>query len=307
MIVKCYKAQSTGFSGQDAVSWGEAWAGVDLGKSFRQADRDYLAPFFRQYFPRPPKRILEGGCGVGKYVAAYRRLGYDIRGVDFSRDTIDRIRAFDNRLPVEVGDITALPYEDGYFDCYYSGGVIEHFEEGPARPLAEARRVLKRGGLLLATVPYVNLVRRIGFSVWSEQRHRNLRLRTRAACELDSDAPEGFSFDEYLFDAASIRPFFERAGFVIEQSVPTDFLWGELGLALVTMARALRGHSWKANTSPYDQITDSVMGGTGNGAGRSLAYDFFVTENWNRLGFKLPLRLMNRLSGHMLFLVARAA
>ena len=116
--------------------------------SSKNADKDYLSPFFKKYFPYPPKRILEGGCGIGKYVIAYRKLGYDIVGVDFSGDTIKRIKEeVDEKLPVYEADVTALPFGDGFFDCYYSGGVLEHFEDGPDCLLKEARRILKKGGI----------------------------------------------------------------------------------------------------------------------------------------------------------------
>ena len=235
MIVKGYKQAGTGFAGQDQESWTGVWGSVqDLTKSFDCADRDYLAPFFRKFFPRPPGKILEGGCGIGKYVAAYKRLGYDIRGVDFSAETIRRVKDFDPGLPIEEGNIVALPYDDHSFDCYYSGGVIEHFEEGPDGPLREARRVLRNGGVLLATVPYVNLLRRMYFSTGLQRRDKNLLLQKCDQCALDSMTPEGFLFSEYSFDVGSVRPFFERNGFAIEESIPTDFLWGEVGMLLVS-------------------------------------------------------------------------
>ena len=69
MIIKGYKRKGTGFAGQDQESWTGVWGSVqDLKKSFDNADSDYLAPFFRKFFPRPPGKILEGGCGIGKYV-----------------------------------------------------------------------------------------------------------------------------------------------------------------------------------------------------------------------------------------------
>jgi len=308
MIIKGYKRKGTGFAGQDQESWTGVWGSVqDLKKSFDNADSDYLAPFFRKFFPRPPGKILEGGCGIGKYVAAYKRLGYDIRGVDFSADTIRRVKDFDPSLPIEEGNIEALPYDDNTFDCYYSGGVIEHFEEGPDGPLREARRVLRNGGVLLATVPYVNLLRRMYFSTGLQRRDKNLLLQRCDACAVDAVGPEGFLFSEYSFDVASARPFFERHGFGIEESIPTDFLWGELGLFLVSTARLLTGQTWDRKKSLYDQPSAGVFGGTQAGLRRSWLYDFLVTEDWAaHPEFRLPLRTLNYLSGHMVMLVARA-
>jgi SAM-dependent methyltransferase len=72
-----------------------------------------------------------------------------------------RILEYDPTMPVSVGDVECLNYPDNYFDIYFSGGVIEHFEEGPLRVLQEAHRVLKPDGILILTVPYINLSRKI--------------------------------------------------------------------------------------------------------------------------------------------------
>jgi len=167
MIIKAYTRGESAFSGQSIESWTKNWNETNrLLESSRNAEKDHLSGFFKIYFPRPPKKILEGGCGAGKYVIAYRKLGYDIIGVDFSGDTIKRImQEMGENFPAYEANLLSLPFADGYFDCYFSGGVIEHFEEGPGDVLREARRVLKKGGVLLATVPYINLLRRLSFTL----------------------------------------------------------------------------------------------------------------------------------------------
>ncbi|MGE3466274.1 MAG: class I SAM-dependent methyltransferase, partial [Pyrinomonadaceae bacterium] len=50
---------------------------------------------------------------------------------------------------------------DKTFDLYYSGGVVENFEDGATESLAEARRVLKDDGVLLISVPYFSPLRRL--------------------------------------------------------------------------------------------------------------------------------------------------
>jgi ubiquinone/menaquinone biosynthesis C-methylase UbiE len=124
MIVKSYRRKGCGYLAQDAGSWAGVWDKItDFKSEASFASKDHLSTIFKHYFPFPPGRIIEGGCGTGKYVVAYRNMGYDIVGVDFSTDTIKRIKdCFGSHIPVSEADITALPYPDGYFDCYYSGG-----------------------------------------------------------------------------------------------------------------------------------------------------------------------------------------
>ena len=232
MIIKSFKKEGSSFFGQNIESWTKTLNEVeDIFDFSKNADKEHLSPFLKEFFPYPPKKILDGGCGVGRYVIAYRKLGYDISGVDFSSNIIRRIKKEVNEnLPVYAADVTALPFKDGSFDCYFSGGVIEHFEEGPDAPLREARRVLKEGGVLLATVPYINLLRRLYFSIYATKEGNGLLQKICKRCQCDSYAPKGYNFCEYFFDVNSLTSYFKTNGFLIEEAYPTDFLWGEIGL-----------------------------------------------------------------------------
>jgi len=154
---KLYRAY---FEGQSSNDWDTTWNKYDVARTVEAVSvgHYYLNRPFNKYLKKGLK-ILEGGCGVGQYVIYFHREAYDIVGIDFAENTINRIREFDSRIPVKVANVLDLPFEDDTFDIYYSGGVVEHFEEGPERALQEAYRVLKPGGLLLITVPFVNYYR----------------------------------------------------------------------------------------------------------------------------------------------------
>lgn len=58
----------------------------------------------------------------------------------------------------DVGaDVTALPFRDGSFDAIKATELLEHVPDVPAA-LAECRRVLRPGGRLVATVPFLERV-----------------------------------------------------------------------------------------------------------------------------------------------------
>ena len=88
-------------------------------------------------------RVLDAGCGEGVLVEEYaNRLA--IQGVD-PNYVSDRVRS---------GSVTSLPFDDNTFDRALCLDVLEHlhFDEQP-HALAELRRVLRPGGLLLVSVP----------------------------------------------------------------------------------------------------------------------------------------------------------
>jgi SAM-dependent methyltransferase len=110
---------------------------------------------------RREDRIIDAGCGFGKWVIYLKKLGYDIMGIDNNHLAIDKLREYDRTLKIELGDVQNIHHPDNSFDAYISMGVVEHFEDGPISALKEAYRVLKPNGLIFVSVPTVNVVRRI--------------------------------------------------------------------------------------------------------------------------------------------------
>lgn len=306
MLIKTYRKKGAGFTGQDKDSWDANWLNIDRYEdNAASAESDHLAPFFRRYFTFPPGKILEGGCGTGKYVISYRKLGYDIIGVDFAAETIRRIKnEMGPGFPVHEADVTSLPFKDDYFDCYYSGGVIEHFEEGPDKALREAWRVLKEGGVLLATVPYVNLIRRLNFIIRREKVKGDLFQRRADKCGVDQKRLEGYEFCEFTFDKRSLKPFFENNGFRLERLYPTDILWGELGgfLRKISPSRKNKTPHQEKGGIPENNPSASAEK---RPVFKRILYELFVSENIDNRIMKIPISILNHLSGHMALFVGR--
>jgi len=97
-------------------------------------------------------RFLEPGIGTGRIALPLVERGLDLVGVDVAEGMLAQLRAKirrpDARLRLVVGDATALPFADGAFDVAISAHLL-HLIPDWRRALAEMRRVVRRGGLLL--------------------------------------------------------------------------------------------------------------------------------------------------------------
>jgi SAM-dependent methyltransferase len=95
---------------------------------------------------RPTPAILVVGSGTeGIGVAALRA----IPGV-----TICEFDVYLTETRMLVADLLDLPFEDGSFDAVVAQGVLEHVID-PHRAADEIHRVLKPGGLVFSTTPFV--------------------------------------------------------------------------------------------------------------------------------------------------------
>lgn len=110
-------------------------------------------------YVQPGYECLDVGCGdaltIGPWLAAY---GGRYRGVDVSASAIDRARAagFDAQ---EIDDASRLPFGNESFDAVFCIEVLEHLFN-PILAAEEIFRVLRPGGVLIATVPNVAYWRR---------------------------------------------------------------------------------------------------------------------------------------------------
>jgi 2-polyprenyl-6-hydroxyphenyl methylase/3-demethylubiquinone-9 3-methyltransferase len=93
----------------------------------------------------PGRRILDLGCGKGRFAAHLRGLGADVIGLDLSRamlgcaSGIHRVRASARRLP----------FAGSSFDGVVAIEIIEHLSRrGLDEALAEVGRVLRPGAVL---------------------------------------------------------------------------------------------------------------------------------------------------------------
>jgi SAM-dependent methyltransferase len=123
------------------------------GRLEAERTRDLLGRFL----PPPPAVVLDVGGAEGAYALPLAAAGYEVHLVDPMPRHVDAARAASAAQPAplasaEVGDARAIPHADGSVDAVLLFGPLYHLVEAAERAtaLAEARRVLRPGGVLLA-------------------------------------------------------------------------------------------------------------------------------------------------------------
>ena len=99
------------------------------------------------------QRVLDVGCGEGRFTAELARAGTHVVGIDVAEEPLRRARALHPQLDLRLVDSEGtweLP--DGGFDVVWAGEVIEHVLD-TAGWLSEVRRALRSGGSLLISTP----------------------------------------------------------------------------------------------------------------------------------------------------------
>src|SRR5438874_1182331 len=121
--------------------------------------------FVRQLVMRavsPPASLVELGAAPGDQSVELARAGYWVTAVDLGlAEWSDRPQGAMQATLAEAGvelvlwDLEQTPYPlaDESFDVVVMTEVLEHLRDYPARSLAEARRILRPGGILVLTTP----------------------------------------------------------------------------------------------------------------------------------------------------------
>jgi ubiquinone/menaquinone biosynthesis C-methylase UbiE len=167
-------------------------------------DRPELVPLI----PAEATRILEVGCGEGRFAntlrAARPASRLEIVGVEVNEAAGQVARSVLDRLI--VGNVEQLEVNyDNYFDCVVFADVLEHLVD-PWNMLRRARRFLKDGGRIVASIPNVqhwsvlaNLFRgRWDYAEYGIMDNTHLRFFTRTSIRN--------LFESTGFGAVEIRP-----------------------------------------------------------------------------------------------------
>jgi ubiquinone/menaquinone biosynthesis C-methylase UbiE len=132
-------------------------------------------------------RVLDVGCGEGRFASELLRAGMSVLGIDVAEEPLRRAHERDPALDLRLVDgDESWPIGDASFDAVWAGETIEHVLD-TAGWLSEVRRVLRPGGRLLLSTPAHGRLRVLGlalsrraFEAHFDPRADHLRFYTRA-------------------------------------------------------------------------------------------------------------------------------
>ena len=102
--------------------------------------------------PPPPAVVLDVGGGAGVHAGPLAARGFEVHLIDLVPLHIEQARAVPGLASVSVGDARGLDWPDSSVDVVLLLGPLYHLTERGerVRALAEGRRVLRPGGVVVA-------------------------------------------------------------------------------------------------------------------------------------------------------------
>jgi len=126
----------------------------------RRYERSDYTPVLRLLldFVRGGKRLLEIGCGTGYWLSELVKAGYDVFGLDPSRNMLKTATEKSQQLQLIQGRAESIPFGTSTIDRLFCINAFQHFSQQEMF-IKEARRVLYDGGgvLIIGLDPHTGL------------------------------------------------------------------------------------------------------------------------------------------------------
>ena len=135
---------------QKTINWYEENAKKYAKNSNKYSSIDFtqLIEFSKLFLSKG--KILDAGCGSGRDTRLFDQIGFDVIGIDISKNLLDYAKKTFPNLNFQFGDILNIPFDDNHFDGVWAHASVVHFDQDSQvkKALSEFHRVLKPNGLL---------------------------------------------------------------------------------------------------------------------------------------------------------------
>lgn len=207
-------------------------------------EADYLR--FMTLAQVPAGKLLDVGCGGGRFLNRIKKRGWQVEGSDFDAQATRKVTARYG-IKTHVGDLLQCALPADSFDVITMSQTIEHLY-APEMTLRECLRILKPGGLLVMTTPNCASIGAREFGAlwrgWEAPRH--LQLFTVASLQrLTRHA--GFEVTEARTYSAGAAVVY-RVSRTNQLKPSGNLSWlGELGLLVWSYRRELQEYRAQAS------------------------------------------------------------
>lgn len=111
--------------------------------------KDSVARFYWSHLASA-HNVLDLGCASGD-LGLHKPTGVRVIGLEINPYLVTKASQHEEALAWDLDSSESLPFSDAYFDAVVAKDILEHLQK-PWRTLAEIRRLLKPGGIVLASV-----------------------------------------------------------------------------------------------------------------------------------------------------------
>jgi len=180
--------------------------------------RKELARHLTELAPNITGKVLDAGCGNKPYASLYRAKQYI--GLEIDTES--------SRLAGQADhfyDGHEFPFGDEVFDALVTNQVLEHVQN-PEEFLGEISRVLKVGGLLLLSAPFI----------WDEHEQPNDYTRYSSFGIRDILIRHGFEVIEHRKTLDDIRVVFQLFNAYLSKTLHTDLMLVNIFMTLIFIA-----------------------------------------------------------------------
>lgn len=138
--------------------WEKYWAKVRVEEELEWLQLYYNLGAITSFLPAEG-RVLECGCGTGRFLFQFTTIGRTMIGMDLVESPLHRIKAVRPSIPLVRGEVTSLPFRSNSFDGLMALGVLSWLPELNQidQAMAEIVRVCKPGARLIISFPGDNL------------------------------------------------------------------------------------------------------------------------------------------------------
>lgn len=168
-----------------------------MAESFSRAREriwDEMKFLFEDYL-MPGDRVLDLGCGNGRFYELFKNKNIDYVGADNSKKLIEIARKRYPGVKFQTADALNLPFPNNHFNKVYCIAVLHHIpsKEIRLKVLTEIKRILKPEGLLILTV----------WNLWQKRKTRDLIFKfglTKILRKLALRQAQGLDFKDILME-----------------------------------------------------------------------------------------------------------